>query len=149
MNATQITSAIVIDANTAIHQIVDNPLAEHLVALWIGWVKAGCKIYAPQLWLNEVTSTIHKLFALKVISEPMAQEALERVLNLGVICIEQDSTLCRMAFDLATRLGQTAAYDSFYLALAIQLGADFWTGDKTLIRQAQQIGLSGIHWIGE
>ena len=38
--------------------------------------------------------------------------------------------LDRLAMDWAERLNQTVAYDTQYLALAEQLGAEFWSADR-------------------
>jgi predicted nucleic acid-binding protein len=51
----------------------------------------------------------------------------------------------RSAFAWAARLGQAQAYDGFYLALAQELGAELWTGDRRLAHGAQQPGAAWVH----
>jgi len=41
------------------------------------------------------------------------------------------------------------AYDSYYLALAETLEAEFWTADKPLFNAVGNAGPAGLHWIGE
>src|SRR5438477_244782 len=68
---------------------------------------------------------------------------------IGVETIPMDAPLCQAAFEWAGRLNQVRAYDGFYLALAEQLKAEFWTADKRLANAVQQIGANWVHWIGE
>jgi hypothetical protein len=41
---------------------------------------------------------------------------------------------------MSNRLGQSKAYDGFYLALAEQSNAEFWTADQCLVNSARQLG---------
>jgi hypothetical protein len=50
---------------------------------------------------------------------------------------------------MSNRLGQSKAYDAFYLALAERLKAEFWTADQRLANGARQLGANWAHWIGE
>ena len=59
------------------------------------------------------------------------------------------SKLCERAFDWATRLNQLPVYDSFFLALAEKLDAEFWTADRRLVNGARQVGVEWVHWVGE
>lgn len=56
--------------------------------------------------------------------------------------------MCHSAFDWAEKLGQSKAYDSFYLALAETLRAPLWTADRRLANAARQIGISWVHAVG-
>jgi predicted nucleic acid-binding protein len=143
------SSVVVVDSSTALYTVLDYPLSSHVEAHWETWIDADVRISAPRLWINEVTSVIHKAFMLKEISEASAQDALNAALSLGVELFDEDITLCNNAFSFATRLEQLAAYDSFYLALAERLDAEFWTADKRLVNGARQLGATWVHWIGE
>ena len=143
------SSVVVVDSSTTIYTVLDYPLSSHVEAHWKSWIDADIRISAPRLWLNEVTSAIHNAFMLKEISEASAQDALNAALSLGVELFDEDAVLCQSAFSFATRLEQLAAYDSFYLALAERLDAEFWTTDKRLANGARQLGATWVHWIGE
>lgn len=143
------SSVVVVDSSTTIYTVLEYPLSAHAEMHWKTWIDADIRIVAPRLWINEVTSAIHKAFMLKEISEASAQDALIAALSLGVEMIDEDSALCQSAFSFATRLEQVAAYDSFYLALAEKLEAQFWTADKRLANSARQLGATWVHWIGE
>ena len=56
---------------------------------------------------------------------------------------------CQSALRWAARLNQARAYDAFHLALAEELGAEFWTADRRLANAAQRAGATWAHWIGE
>jgi predicted nucleic acid-binding protein len=51
--------------------------------------------------------------------------------------------LHQRALDLAERFSLPVAYDTHYLALAEQLGAEFWTADRKLVRAVQ----SALPWV--
>jgi predicted nucleic acid-binding protein len=84
-----------------------------------------------------------------LVSEARAKQALEALFDLNLVLFEADEEVCRAAFDWSTRLSQFSAYDGFYLALAEQLGAPFWTTDQRLVNRARQIGIRWANWIGE
>ena len=140
---------VVVDASVSVWQVLGSPFADKIDTLWKSWVQEGIKVCAPQLWLNEVTSAIHKVCMKKQVSEKNAREALEAVLSLGIELYDQDIDLCRKAFDWATKLNHLAAYDSFYVALAQRLNAELWTADESLYKRSNQIGVTCVRWIGE
>lgn len=142
------SSAIVVDANLAILHVIGGSQANRVDQLWVTWVKQGKLICAPQLWLNEVTSVMHKSYKLGLLDEKKALSALDAVLELGVEIHSQDIDLCRQAFQWANRLNQTKAYDAFYIALAQRLEAEFWTADERLANRCQQIGARWVSWVG-
>ena len=142
------SSTIVVDANLAILHVIGGAQAERVDQLWISWVKQGKSICAPQLWLNEVTSVMHKSYKLGLLDEKKALSAMEAVLELGVEIHSQDIALCRQAFQWASRLNQVKAYDAFYIALAQRLKAECWTADERLANRCQQIGASWVKWAG-
>jgi predicted nucleic acid-binding protein len=84
-----------------------------------------------------------------LISKDEGQVAVDDVFALGVEVILTDRGLGKSALDWADRLGQSKAYDGFYLALAERLKAEFWTADKRLANRASQLGSTWAHWIGE
>jgi predicted nucleic acid-binding protein len=84
-----------------------------------------------------------------LLTEKFAQDTMTIIFNLAINCVDEDDALCRAAFDWATRLAQKPAYDSFYLASAELLGADYWTADQRLTNRAHQLGINWVHWMGE
>ncbi|GMR22418.1 MAG: type II toxin-antitoxin system VapC family toxin [Acidobacteriota bacterium] len=140
---------IVIDANVGVLTVLDYPLSDAVAKRWHDWIEDAIEVYAPGLWLNEVTSVIHKEQKLGAISKEEAVAALDTVLELDVECVTETPRLCRAAFKWATLLNQTAAYDGFYLALAEDLVSSLWTGDRRLVRRAHQIDVPWVRFIGD
>jgi predicted nucleic acid-binding protein len=139
----------VIDASLAVHSIMNTPmtsLAENVMAYF---QNNRIRLYAPSLWWYEVTSVVHKYLFDGLLTEEFAQNTLKLILGLAINRVNEDDALCRAAFNWATRLTQKPAYDSFYLATAELLGADFWTADQRLTNHAHQLGIDWVHWMGE
>jgi predicted nucleic acid-binding protein len=85
----------------------------------------------------------------KVISPQDALDGLHALFALNIREIPPTLELHREALQWAHQLGQGAAYDAAYLALAEQLQAPFWTADRRLANPAQQAGAAWVCWIGE
>ena len=137
----------IIDANLVIKAILPNPenagcqaVLEHL---------NGVQLAAPALWVYEVTSTFAKAVHFGQITGEEGSTALHQALALGVQIIIPDETQCLLAYQWTLKLKLAAAYDSFYLAIAEALEADFWTADQRLFRSLELQKLKWLHWIGE
>jgi predicted nucleic acid-binding protein len=143
------SSAVVVDSSTAIFLVLDNPLFEKAKACWTRWIQENRRVLAPHLWRYEVTTAIHKSSMRHEIEEQDALNALDKLLAIKIEFYEEDKDLCREAFLWASRLGQLATYDGFYLALAERNEADFWTANERLANRARQLGVQWVHWIGE
>lgn len=143
------SSIVIVDANLALSLVLDHPTSKEIQGLWTDWVKNDVEIAAPNLWVYEVTSAIHKLHMLKQFGESSAEAALDAVLSLDVHLVNVDAGLCQLAFSLATRLNQLATYDGFYLAVAEKLDAELWTLDRRLANAALQLGTGKVHLVGK
>jgi predicted nucleic acid-binding protein len=78
-----------------------------------------------------------------------AQVVLNELLEMSLEVIPTSARLHQRALDWAERLGQSRAYDSQYVALAEQMGANLWTGDRRLANSSASLGLDWVHWVGE
>lgn len=114
-----------------------------------GWRMDRVHLVAPDIWLPEVISVVRQAVYLHLIAPEDGLAAAEDVFRLGVEVIPSDFDLCRRALAWAERLGQSKAYDSFYLALAEQLGAELWTGDVRLRNRAHQLGAGWVRMLNE
>lgn len=140
---------IVIDAGIAAFTLLPGPFSILAGGIWAEWHRAGVELYAPQLWRYEITSILRKSLVLGDVELEEAQAGLRTALALEVTLVAADDELCRSALRWAGRLRQTVAYDSFYLALASRLQADFWSTDRRLVNSARQSGVRWAHWLGE
>jgi predicted nucleic acid-binding protein len=146
MNASQIA---VVDAGLAIFTVLNTPQSEAAARVWENLLRDRIRLHAPCLWRYEVTSVIRKYLIDGLLTPDEAERALETALALSVNFAEEDDALCRSALRWADQLGQRAAYDGFYLALAERLAAPLWTSDKRLANNAKKIGANWVRWMGD
>lgn len=138
----------VVDANIAIKTALD--MTDSLEQFWKRVDEEQITPCAPRLWMSETTSAIRFLLSQKKVTSDEAEEALRTMHGLRVEIINEDEELSLRALELAGKLGQSKAYDAFYLALAEKLIAEFWTADERLFNKCQKdLKLRWVHWIGE
>lgn len=140
---------IVVDANLCIALTIPLPYSEAAAKQWLFWEVNRFEIYAPVLWEYEIVSALRKAIIVGLISKRDTENALQRLLMLGVERKTPDPDLHHSALQWAERAKQTVAYDSQYLALAEALQADFWSADKRLVDSLKSRKLAWLHWIGE
>ena len=138
----------VVDANIAIKTALD--MTDDLEQFWKRVDEEQITPCAPRLWMSETTSAIRFLLSQKEITSDEAEEALRSVHGLRIEIFNEDEELSLRALELAGKLGQSKAYDAFYLALAEKLVVEFWTADERLFNRCRKdLKLSWVHWIGE
>ncbi len=135
----------VLDANLAVWAFVPGPRREEAAAL----LEQAGTIAVPTLWVYEVTSALHKIVRAQPAWETTVWSIMGDILRLPDEIFPPDEMLARAAYKWADRLEQLNAYDAFYLALAEQLGAEFWTGDKRLYNRARQVKADFVRFVGE
>jgi predicted nucleic acid-binding protein len=143
------TSSIVIDASTAIGALLPALTPVDTLERFVAWRQAGAAILAPPLFLAECTSVIRRYVHTTLLTADEGVTALDDLAALEVTIVPDTFVRCRAAYDWAARLGQVRAYDGFYLALAHELAAPLFTGDRRLANAGRQIGLDWIVWVGE
>jgi predicted nucleic acid-binding protein len=102
------------------------------------WKEKDIPLFAPTLWLYEVTSTLAKCVHFRQISEVTADMFLDLAIGLEVSTVAPQESLCRSALHWSYRLKRATAYDSFYIALAEGLQGELWTADRKLVRAVGQ-----------
>jgi len=138
-------STIVVDANLAVWAIVPVVAPVDVIDLFASWHRQGRRLVAPALWLAECISAVRRSVYAGALSEEEGRTALEDLFALEVEILPLTLQQTRSAFAWAARLGQAQAYDGFYLALAQELGAELWTGDRRLAHGAQQAGAKWVY----
>ena len=139
----------VIDANIAIYALILSEQTKTAFGLLQRLRQEEVRLYAPRLWIYEITSGIHKYLYAKIIQADIAETAISSAFDLEVNMVEETPDLCQSASHWATRLNQMAVYDSFYLAAAEFLNASLWTADKRLANAAKGLGVDWVHWMGD
>ena len=147
MPSTQ-NSSIVVDAGLFLVMVIPHPYRARTRALWRQWVTERRSLYAPYLWVAEVTSGLRRAVWEKVMTAEEAEQALIRMLTLPIHYIP-DTELAPGALKWAGRLAQKRAYDAFYVALAEQAHAELWSTDRRLVNGLHQQNVTWAHWVGE
>ena len=136
---------LVIDAGVAFKLILPGTHQAHFRTLMKQWLQAKRALYAPTLWLYEITSALCKTVHFTDLTADEAKQALQLAQKLNLQLIPPDEAQTQLAFDWTLRLKRVAAYDSFYLALAETLSAELWTTDKRLYNAAN---VPWVHFAG-
>ena len=134
------TPAAVLDACIPVSMVVNSSLSQAASNLWKDLTLSGTQIVVPRLWIYEVTSLLRQLVSLKVISARIGESSLSLLLESNIHFIEEDAALALSALRWADRLGDAQTGGCFYIALADQLGAEFWTADLRLVKQLKAAG---------
>ncbi len=138
----------VIDANIAVNTVT--AISDSLRRFWGNVDQEQITPCAPRLWMSETTSTIRFSVYQKALTLEQAEDILRAIHGLRVEIMDEDDELSLRALELAGKLGQSKAYDAFYLALAEKLVVDFWTADERLYNRCRKdLKLSWVHWIEE
>ena len=104
---------LVIDASFAFRLLVAGPQQARLGSLVAAWLREGCELYAPALWVYEITSALSKLVRLSELTSHEGGRSLALALAFPVRLIPPDGDQARSAYAWTRRLNRGAAYDSF------------------------------------
>lgn len=138
----------VVDANIAVSTVIR--MTDNLARFWDRVDREQITPCAPRLWISETTTAIRWMVAHKEISAEEAEDALRTVHGLRFEILNEDEELSLRALEWSGKLGQSKAYDAFYLAAAEKLVADFWTADERLANRCRRdLQLSWVHSISE
>jgi predicted nucleic acid-binding protein len=142
-------SSIVVDAKLAVWAVLPILAQIDVIDRFAAWRRAGIRRCAPTLWAAETVSAVRRAVYARQIRPERGAAAIDDLFALRIELIPMETHRCQAALEWAGRLNQSRAYDAFYMALAEELGAEFWTADQRLARAAQQAGVTWTHWIGE
>lgn len=137
---------VVVDASFTFRLVTPGPEQGHFQSLIDGWLRDGCELNAPTLWVYEMTSALCKVVRFGELTPEEGRRTLALAQTLGIRLIPPDADQIHAAFDWTLRLERAAAYDSFYLALAEMLGCDLWTADRHLHNAVEG---SWVRWAGD
>jgi predicted nucleic acid-binding protein len=140
------SSWLCVDANLVVRLVAD-PKDESIWGLWEQWDAEGQRLAAPTLLYYEVANALYRYRRQRLMSLSSVHLALKAAFSLP-LHLFGEAALHQRALDLAERFSLPAAYDAHYLALAEQLGAEFWTADRRLV-QAVQPALPWVRPLGD
>ncbi len=131
----------VIDASALMRLFIpDGPVPQGLEAFFQGVESGRYMALAPELLMAEAASVIHKKRRLGLLSDKEGALLLTDVLRMPIRLFPHPPLL-PMAFELAGQYSLTV-YDSLYLALAAQKGADIFSADANMTKAALSMGIA-------
>jgi predicted nucleic acid-binding protein len=139
---------ICVDASVAVKWVLDEELTDLARTLYDATLERDEVIVAPPLLRFEVTNIVRqRLRRQRDLTLSEASRVLAEFLLLP-IAFRSSSELHLLALGIAAAYDLPAASDAHYLALAQQLGCDFWTDDRRLLRQVGH-NLPFVRWLGD
>ena len=141
--------SVVLDSNIVFASIIQVPYSLAARTLIGQLADEEIDFPVPGIWEYEIVSALRKFIYSGHLNQEVAFESLKHIFSMGFTTISQTFESHLLALQWAERLGQFVAYDAQYLALAEQIGADFWTADRRLAHIAQENGAAWVHWLGE
>jgi predicted nucleic acid-binding protein len=140
-------TSLVVDASVAIKWMLALPnerLVPHAVVLHDRFVRGELEIAVPDLFWSEVANVVWKSIRAQSISRADGQVAL-RVLAEADLLTVRCLGFAQSALEIALKYGRSA-YDSMYVALAVQTKAELITADEKLVNAlARDLP---VRWLG-
>ncbi|MDE2836840.1 MAG: type II toxin-antitoxin system VapC family toxin [Chloroflexota bacterium] len=141
------TGFVVVDASLAIKWLVEEDDSHRAHAILHSWVAQDVTRIAPFLMPFEVANALHQRVLRGQLSLDHCARMMTQLLDLQLELRHPPSIHAR-ALQLASQLGQGAAYDAHYLALAESFSCELWTADQRFYRAASP-SIGNVRWIGE
>lgn len=138
--------SLVVDASVAIKWF--NPaeaLAESANLIRADYVHGRIALVVPVFWDYEIANGINKAVARGNLTADEGREAVRLILAVQAQRVPLPSP--DDSYELAQRY-QRSVYDSWYVALAQQLGAEFWTADRKLYNALHE-PLPFVRWLAD
>lgn len=140
------TSWVVADSGLFLATLLDEPLRLKARAILRDWNQQNIQIGVPYLFRYELVAVVRKHVYRGTITSQAGLKIRDALLRQPVQTFSDD-TLLKRAYDLATMFNRPTVYDSQYLAVAEQLGCEFWTLDERLYNAVSQ-NLTWVKWLG-
>jgi len=121
----------VIDASFYLRLVLPEEKSEQVERLWASWIQESVDVFAPSLFMYEVSSTLRNKVHRKILSISDAEEIKNQLKNLDMTFINTEDIL-DTAWDIASQLKLPTLYDCFYIALSKFLNIPLWTADSKL-----------------
>lgn len=130
---------VVLDASIVVVLASGDPRKPVAQALVQRWIDEGESLHAPALLPYEVANGLTRLVAAGAFPAGRLTTAWSTLAALPIAyhALNGDG---EQAVTIALRLGRHSAYDASYIMLAQQLGAELWTFDGPLARNATGLG---------
>ena len=127
---------VVLDANAAVEVALEGKSAERLSAM----LSQSEEVIAPELLVPEIVNAIWKYHRFAEFDLGKCEKLIELAVGL-VDRLILHTEIYREAFALSRAQKSRAAYDMFYLAVALREDAVLLTLDGTLKKEAKRAGI--------
>ncbi len=127
---------VVLDANAAVEVALEGKSAERLSAM----LSQSEEVIAPELLVPEIVNAVWKYHQFAEFDLGKCEKLIELAVGL-VDRLISHRELYREAFALSRAQKSRAAYDMFYLAVALREDAVLLTLDSTLKKEAKRAGI--------
>jgi len=129
---------VIVDANLLVALVSGDARGTQVQQQFLQWLDHSVDLHAPALARYEVANALTRLIVAKAFPADKIEDAWA---NLSVLPITYHASVdAGRVVEIALRLGRQNAYDTAYLALAEFLGAELWTLDSPLYRNASGYG---------
>lgn len=130
---------VVLDSNVAVALALDTERAPAIEERLRVWKEAKEALHAPSLFRFEVANALTRNIAADKIDSADAKVAWQRIVAIEISL--HGLTDGPAVIAVARNLKRESAYDAAYVALAQELGAELWTLDGPLARNAAGVAL--------
>lgn len=130
-----LSESVVVDANLVFKWLIEEEYSDIAHELLKHWENCGVSRAAPYFMPVEVSNILHQRVKRSEISIDEGVRLIGKLLSSGIE-LRHSLDIHRRALELASELGQGAAYDAHYLALAEILDCEMWTADERFYRVA-------------
>lgn len=129
---------IVADANLLVVLVSGDPRGNQVLQHFKDWLDSDVEIHAPALAQYEIVNALTRLIVGDAFQADKVDEAWN---NISILPIKYHRlTNAERVVEIALALKRQNAYDAAYIALAEMLGAELWTLDSPLYRNATGLG---------
>ena len=133
--------AIVVDANLLVVLSSSEDRRENVRQHIQQWTSMGETLHAPDLLTYEVANALTRLMVAGEITDEEMRSAW-RMIDEVPVRFHSIRSAGEDVVRIALQLRRSSAYDAAYIALARELGAELWTLDGPLARNAASLGYS-------
>ena len=130
----------VLDANVLVALVTGDPRGNQVLQKLMDWVSQDVSLHMPALAKYEIANALTRLIVAGKFRAGDIEQAWNDLAILPITYKEMEDA--RRVIDIALTLNRQTAYDAAYLALSEDLGAELWTLDGPLFRNASGIGFS-------